>query len=154
MKDRSPALIAGRTYRRLAQRIAPWIADNHWAGDGKNSCLRGVWTVQISDDNANQVRILAVQGRLDSSNAGNLEAALVPLFSSESAVVLDLEQLEYVSSAGLRVFLMAAKRSKASGIPFALAGIQPSVRTVFEISGFLSIFNVYDSRPEAVAALS
>ena len=68
-------------------------------------------------------------------------------------MVLDLARLDYISSAGLRVVLLLAKKLKQAGGALALCDIQPSVREVFEISGFLAILTVCDTRAQAVAAL-
>ena len=67
-------------------------------------------------------------------------------------MVLDCSQLDYVSSAGLRVFLITAKRlSKVDG-KLALSALTEQVREVFDIAGFSSIFRIYPSRREALAA--
>ncbi len=62
---------------------------------------------------------------------------------------MDLEQLAYISSAGLRVVLMAAKRAKQSGGRLLLCGLSPAVRELFEISGFLKILEVCADRAAA-----
>jgi len=110
--------------------------------------------MQIVQDRTADIDILALEGRVDSSNASEVESALVPLADSGGRVVVDVEQLEYISSAGLRVLLIAAKRSKAAGTQLALAGLQPAVREVFDISGFSRLFDIHGARPDAVAALS
>ena len=68
-------------------------------------------------------------------------------------LVLDLAGLDYVSSAGLRVLLKAAKEARAAGSRFALAGLRPAVREVFEVSGFFAVLTAYPTRAEALAAL-
>jgi len=71
----------------------------------------------------------------------------------EHRIVLDLGRLDYISSAGLRVVLLLAKKLKQLGGALILCDIQPNVREVFEISGFLTILKVCASREEAVEAL-
>jgi|HigsolmetaGSP11D_1036233.scaffolds.fasta_scaffold02318_6 stage II sporulation protein AA (anti-sigma F factor antagonist) len=94
-------------------------------------------------------------GRLDSSNAGEFEQALLNrIDAGELRLVLDLSELSYISSAGLRVFLMAAKRLSARQGRMALCGLQDNVREVFEISGFTAILTVRADLAEARAALS
>lgn len=111
--------------------------------------------MQIVQDRTADIDIVALEGRIDSSNAGEVEGALVPLFGdSGGGVLVDLEKLDYISSAGLRILLIAAKRSKATGTRLALAGMQPGVREVFEISGFAKLFDIYDARASALTALS
>ncbi|MDI6024974.1 STAS domain-containing protein [Corticibacterium sp. UT-5YL-CI-8] len=93
-----------------------------------------------------------VQGRLDSTNAAAVEAELFKRLGS-GAFILDFTRLDYISSAGLRVVLVVAKRLKQSGNKFILAGLQPHIKDVFEISGFLGILDVADNRADALARL-
>ena len=67
--------------------------------------------------------------------------------------MVDFSALTYVSSAGLRVILMAAKRVKQSQGKLVLFGLSPQVREVFEISGFLKILDVVDDRAAALVRL-
>lgn len=91
-------------------------------------------------------------GRLDSASSGDLEAMLVEqLDAGCTGVVLDLSELDYVSSAGLRVILMAGKRLRVAGGRLVLARMRESVRDLFEMSGFLSLFPLAESVEQAVA---
>lgn len=73
--------------------------------------------------------------------------------SDSVSLLIDLRELVYVSSAGLRVILMAAKRVRAKGGRIALCGLQPQVAEVFEISGFGAIVPIHADRESALAAL-
>ena len=64
-----------------------------------------------------------------------------------------MTELSYISSAGLRVVLVLAKRLKQAGGKLVIYGMQPHVREVFDISGFLAILNVTATRNEAVEQL-
>ena len=68
-----------------------------------------------------------------------------------AAVIIDCGMLEYVSSAGLRVFLLAARAAQKAGIAFALCSLKPAVREVFDLSGFSSIIAVHPDRATALA---
>ena len=72
---------------------------------------------------------------------------------ADPATVVDLSSVSYVSSAGLRVLLKGAKTAKASGHRLVLAGIAPSVREVFDISGFSTIFTIVEDMDAALAAI-
>jgi anti-anti-sigma factor len=98
--------------------------------------------------------IVALTGRLDSGAAPSLDQALSPLVEPDGRLVLDLTKLDFVSSAGLRIFLKTAKQAKAARAGMALCGLNDSVRDVFEISGFMTIFAVHADRAEALAALA
>lgn len=100
------------------------------------------------------VTVVVPGGRLDSSSAKPFEDELLPTVSAgERPVVIDFSDVAYVSSAGLRVMLIAAKKSKAAGTALALSGLAPHVREVFDISGFSAFFTIFQTRDEAVRAL-
>lgn len=95
---------------------------------------------------------LALHGKLDSLTRAEFEPQALELAAQEGGgLVLDCTKLDYVASAGLRVFLMAAKRAQQAGGKMVLSGLQASVREVLEISGFLKILTVVDSLEQARA---
>ncbi len=103
-------------------------------------------------------RVLAPAGRLDHDNCEAFRAELAPHVDNCSqagkAVVLDLSGLEYVSSAGLRCFMIAAKQAKAQNGRIVIAAMQPVVGEIFRISRFDLLFDVFGTVREALAALS
>ena len=99
--------------------------------------------------------VASVAGQVNSANAAGLESQLLGLVDEgEHQWVLDLSRLEYISSAGLRVALMLAKRLREQGGQLVLCGLQPHVYEVFDISGFLAILTVVDTRDEALAQIN
>ena len=111
--------------------------------------------VEYNRNDSQGIPIIALKGRLDSANAGELEKGLGNLFTQPGQkAVVDMEKLDYISSAGLRVILMLAKRARQTGGRLLLSCLAPSVREVFEISGFLKIFEVALTTDAAVAALA
>lgn len=99
--------------------------------------------------------ILAVHlsGRLDGTNAAEAEQALLDrVQEGPKHVILDMTDLEYISSAGLRVVLLAAKHLRKTDGTLALCGMPGHIREVFEVSGFLSLFAVSDDLTAARAA--
>ncbi len=99
------------------------------------------------------IYLAEIEGRLDNGSAAAVEEGLLPLLG-QSRVALDLAAVGFVSSAGLRVLLKAAKLAKASGTAFVICGLQPTVREVYEISGFDRIIQAHPNRDEALAALN
>jgi stage II sporulation protein AA (anti-sigma F factor antagonist) len=98
--------------------------------------------------------VVSPHGQINSANAAAVESDLIKqIDSGEHKVVLDLSGLDYISSAGLRVVLLVAKRLKQHTGALALCNIQPHVREVFDISGFLSILTVVESRGDALALM-
>ena len=95
------------------------------------------------------------EGRLDFDAAPGfqeaLERALGAPGKAPAALIIDGAGLEYVSSAGLRAVLLAARAAQRAGVPFALCALQPAVREVFELSGFSRIIPVHADRASALA---
>ncbi len=110
--------------------------------------------MEIRTESINNVVIVSLKGRLDINTHGQLETELNALAGKGQArVLVDVKELDYISSAGLRVLLSGAKLFKKLGGAIALASLAPTVRQVFEISGFTSIFPIYASREEALAKM-
>ncbi len=109
--------------------------------------------MQISTRTSNDIHIVAIAGSLDSTTSPEAQKALDVVLASAKKVVLDFSALDYISSAGLRVLLGAAKKLKASGGTLRMFGLNQSVREVFEISGFSAILAVYPSEAEALVAM-
>jgi anti-anti-sigma factor len=96
----------------------------------------------ITKDRLNDKLILLLEGRLDTTTAPRLQAELLPEFDSVNHVRLDFKRLVYVSSAGLRVLLLAEKKAKARGGTMVLAYVSPEVMEVFEMTGLLEILTI------------
>ncbi|MDI3305867.1 MAG: STAS domain-containing protein [Acetobacteraceae bacterium] len=93
-------------------------------------------------------------GRIDTSTSPAVEAEIkAKLAAGSTRILLDMREVTYVSSAGLRVVLLVAKQAKAAGGNLALFGLQPSVREVFDISGFGKIIPIAASEAEARALI-
>jgi anti-anti-sigma factor len=105
--------------------------------------------MQITVDRTGPVVVAAFEGRLDTVTAAESEQKLLGLIA-EGSVVADLEGVRYLSSAGLRLLLKAAKQAKSAGVSFAVCAAQPTVREVFEISGFDKIITGFATRTEAL----
>lgn len=111
--------------------------------------------MEIKTENVESVNVVSLNGRLDAGTSGDLEKALGALVSAKATKVLvDCRELEYISSAGLRVLLAAAKQFKKEGGKITLCSLTPNVKQVFEISGFTSIFSLYGTREEAIKAFA
>jgi len=110
--------------------------------------------MEMNEDRSDDVVILALSGKLDAKTAKTFEdKMLADIDSGDRRFVIDLSQLEYVSSSGLRVFLLAAKRLQATHGRIVLCSLQEHVRQVFDLAGFSSIFSIYGSREEGVRSL-
>ena len=111
--------------------------------------------MKTNESKKNGVLILSVEDRLDSNTSEAFEQLIMGhIDSGTKQLVIDFNKLDYISSAGLRVLLMAAKRLKSEDGELSLCGMKSHIRGVFEISGFLSILTVVDDVDAAVTAMS
>ena len=106
---------------------------------------------------ANAVVVRAA-GRLDQDTCetfrGDLLKYVDEAVNDGGAIVLDLSALEYVSSAGLRCFMLASRQAKAQRGRIYVAALQPMVSEIFEISHFNLVFQVFPTVKDAIAAVS
>jgi anti-anti-sigma factor len=109
--------------------------------------------MQFSTRTSNDIHIVAITGSLDSTTAPEAQKSLDAVVAGAKKVVLDFSSLDYISSAGLRVLLGAAKKLRGSGGTLGMFGLNQSVREVFEISGFSSILSIYQSEADAVGTM-
>lgn len=102
--------------------------------------------------------VLRVDGRLDQDTCEAFRAELMPFVESavseNAALVLDLSGVEYVSSAGLRCFVIASRRMKAAKGRILVADLQPMVAEIFEISHFDALMDVHKTVRDALVAIS
>lgn len=109
--------------------------------------------MDLRDEKVGGATVVEVKGRIDSTTAPALgERLTTNLEAPKVRLVLDLSRLEYISSAGFRVLLLAAKRAEEAGSRFVLCGVSGKVRQLFDIGGFLDLFVISGSRDEGIAA--
>jgi len=84
---------------------------------------------------------LILSGNVDSSAAPKLEAELIPELDNFENIVLDLKDIKYISSAGMRVLLMGEKKAKAKGGKQTIKNVSPFVMEIFDVTGFQNILN-------------
>ena len=99
--------------------------------------------MEVNIDKDSEPVKVSLVGRLDTNTSGQLETALNELFDKEKFnVVIDLKDLEYVSSSGLRVFLGAQKKVSAASGNMVVKNVNDTVMEVFEMTGFLDVLTV------------
>jgi anti-sigma B factor antagonist len=102
--------------------------------------------------------VLRVEGRLDQDTCVDFTRELMVYVDAAAreggAIVLDLSPLEYVSSAGLRCFMLASRQAKSQHGRIFVAALQPMVAEIFEISHFNLVFQVFPTVREALGAVS
>ena len=95
--------------------------------------------------------VVSVKGKIDAVTAPEFEKTLANLIAKgENAFLLELSGLEYISSAGLRSILATAKQLKPKGGNILFTGLKGSVKDVFNISGFGTIFKIFETQEDAL----
>lgn len=111
--------------------------------------------LELQADQSEGVLIISVAGRIDGMNAQEFHENLDKEISgSDNPVVLDLEKLSYISSAGLRSILLVAKTLQGRKTKFILCSLPDPIKEIFEIAGFDKIINVLESRSDAIATIA
>lgn len=104
------------------------------------------------------VKVAAVSGRIDQGTAAQFQELLAPLLVQVKAgaapLLLDFSGVDYISSVGLRVLMLAAKQVKAQQGKIAIAALTPVVAEVFQISRFHLVFPVHPDVATAVTSLA
>ena len=110
--------------------------------------------MEITERRTADIVTLSLSGKLDATTATTFEEKiLAQIESGDRRFIIDLALLDYISSAGLRVFVRAGKRQDSGNGKIVLCSLKDSVREVFDIVGFSSIFLIYASHDEAIRSL-
>ncbi len=110
--------------------------------------------MDISEDRKADAVILSLSGKLDATTAKTFEDRILGVINGGTQrLVVDLSQLDYVSSSGLRVFILAAKRLQTVDGKIVLCSLKDHVRQVFDLAGFSSMLSIYASRDEAIKSI-
>jgi anti-sigma B factor antagonist len=115
--------------------------------------------MEIAHKKFNRVDLLTITGRMDAASAPQLKQQIEALFEQgRYRLVLDLAGLDYVASPGLRVLIEARKRARdrkltdLEGGDVRIANLPPRIKEVFDLTGFTSLFEIYDDTIEAVGS--
>ncbi|MCC6776893.1 MAG: STAS domain-containing protein [Hyphomicrobiales bacterium] len=108
----------------------------------------------IAQSRQGSVCIVALTGRIDSSNAPSLLGTLGDIIDAgERAIVVDFASIAYLTSAAFRTLLVASDQAEKSGARLALCGVVGQVRELFEMGGLMKAFDIHGSREDACAKL-
>ena len=107
--------------------------------------------MEIAVDEVGDIRVVRIAGNLDTQTSPVTEEQLTQLIEDGATkILLDFEKLNYISSSGLRVLLVAHKRLEGNSGQVRICNPNTMVREVFDTSGFSEIFSVYGSQAEAL----
>ena len=114
--------------------------------------------MQLIEQRVGDALLLKASGRIDRTTADSFKAALQPHLEQcklgGHIIVLDFSAIDYISSVGFQVLLVAQKRAKAQYGVIAIAALQPGVKAIFEIANFSKVIRCYDSVRDALADMS
>ena len=88
--------------------------------------------------------LFSLKGRLDAKTAPDLDKEMLPEIAKRLDIVLDVSELEYISSMGIRSLVQAAKKTAEVNHRVAICGMRPEVKEVVEVSGVNAFLDVYD----------
>lgn len=107
--------------------------------------------MEIKVETFGDATVLVPVARVDSATAKAFEAKVLQAVNSPTPrIILDFSELDYISSAGLRVVLVGAKMTRAPR-KFVLCGMKPQIREVFDVSGFAKILSIQPDRATAAS---
>jgi anti-anti-sigma factor len=110
--------------------------------------------LEIAELRTGQFCVVALSGRIDSTNSNDLMNRLNSLMmSGEKQIVVDFEAVLYLTSAAFRVLLVATKEAERNAARLAFCSLTGHVRELFEIGGLLDLFTIHPSREDALARL-
>lgn len=108
--------------------------------------------MEISEEKSGDIIIITVKGNLDASTHEHLENRVGSLLKSGAIYLLfDMRNLEYISSAGLRVFAKSLKTADSKGGKIVLSSMSDQVKKVFDLSGFAPFFSITGTQEEGLA---
>jgi anti-anti-sigma factor len=110
--------------------------------------------MEIERHNIDQGVLLHLRGRFDTLAAPEFEQQIMTIIDERTTLlIIDCKEMNYMSSSILRVFLLALKTIRRNNGKILVADLQPHIKEVFDISGFLDLFEIYSTREEALAAI-
>ena len=110
--------------------------------------------MDVTTEMVGAILVVRAAGRLDSVTAETFDARLQEVaIEGDTHVVLDLAQVSYVASAGLRSLLLLMKRVKANGGALVLAAVHPRVQDILDIAGFTTMFAIVPTVDDGLARL-
>ncbi|HET9590310.1 MAG TPA: STAS domain-containing protein [Anaerolineales bacterium] len=110
-------------------------------------------TLSLETDNTGRASVMKVKGRVDSDSAPALDTALTKLLNDgKNKIVLNLQSVDFLSSAGLRAIVKAYQGAKKSGGNLRLAAVSQPVEVVLRTVGMMQMLQMYPTDQEAMAS--
>lgn len=110
--------------------------------------------MKIQTRDENDIKVVSLEGEMDTNTSPEVLSKLDDLRNSGvKKILLNLEKLDFISSAGLRVLLATAQQLKATGGDFRVCKLNKETREVFDISGFSTLLMVFDDEAKGLSGM-
>jgi len=109
--------------------------------------------MDINVKTVDQVTVVKIVGDIDGKTASQVQEQVSPLVQPESKILLDMSQVEYMSSAGLRLLLSTYRQVSSNQASIVLAGVNEEIQDTMSATGFLRFFTIHDTVEAGLAAL-
>lgn len=107
--------------------------------------------MKLKKEKTGEFSVLKIKGRVDTLHSTELETEVNKLFDNgDNNVILNCKDMNYISSSGLRVFLVAQKRAIGTQGKLFLCNMQPAIHEIFRISGFSNLFKIVETQEQAL----
>lgn len=107
--------------------------------------------MKVTSEAMDSITVVRIQGNLDTGSSPDAQETINSLISDgASRILVSLAEVDFVASSGLRILLATAKKLGATGGSLRISNLNEVVREVFEMSGFSTILNVYETEAKAM----
>lgn len=110
--------------------------------------------MEIKVETVDQVIVVQIEGDIDGNTASEAQARILPLAKADCKIILDMDKVPFMSSAGLRLLLVTYRTIKSKGGNVVLVGLSEDIEDTMEMTGFLDFFDYYESLDAGLAALA
>jgi anti-sigma B factor antagonist len=116
--------------------------------------FRGVWLVEVIQSIIQDVNVVKLAGDLDGNTAPNVQAQIMPLAIPNVKMILDMSEVSYMSSAGLRMLLVMYRTIISKSGKVVLVGLSEDIRDTMSMTGFLDFFTYLETLDDGLKTLS
>jgi anti-sigma B factor antagonist len=113
-----------------------------------------VWQVEVTQSIVQDVNVVKLVGDLDGSNASTVQAQIMPLAVANVKMILDMSEVSYMSSAGLRMLLVMYRTINSKSGKVVLVGLSEDIQDTMSMTGFLGFFTYLETLDEGLKNLS
>ena len=109
--------------------------------------------MEINVNTIDQVTVVEIVGDIDGKTAPQVQEQILPLIQPDGKILLDMSQVDYMSSAGLRLLLGTHRQATSNKAIVMLAGVNEEIQDTMSATGFLRFFTIHDTVTAALAEL-